>query len=100
MNLRKCAAIPRPGDNYFQTKVAKDVPSDFTRIHQAVAVGILQILGNAVTVRVNWNAISIGGDIVITDVHDGIGLLHLISLRGEMIKPDLVGSSVAFIDQR
>ena len=74
-------------------------PRSFAIVHQPIAVGILNIIGNSITVAVQRIAIAIHRHIMITDVHRRTSFNGLIGLRGEMVKPHLIRRGAAGIDQ-
>ena len=89
------------GEGHVTIAVYRGEPvSNVARIKKSIPVCILQIIRDAVSIRVQRITVCIRGHVVITDIHDGIGLGNLGGLGGEMVEAHLVRRGAADIDKR
>jgi len=83
--LGQSAAVARLGNDHCQTRIAGYVPADFARIYRAVAIGVLEIIRNPITIVVLGIAVRIGCHVMVADVHGTTVLRSLIGLGREVI---------------
>ena len=71
-----------------------------TAIHQTVAIGVLNVIRQSVTVRVHRLPRVVQRDVMQSDINGRVCLLHLIRRGGEVEKPGMIGGATARIEER
>jgi len=68
--LRQVAIVLRLGDPDFQAQISRALPVGLVGIDDAIAVGVLEVIGNAVPIGVDGIAVGVGSNYVVPDIDD------------------------------
>src|SRR6266545_4056760 len=85
--LRNVGVVLRLGDPDLQAKIILVLPIGFAGVGYAIAVAVLEIIGQTVGVVIIGVAVAIERHVVEPNVQRGIGLFHLVGLRRVVIQP-------------